>query len=206
MNNSNKMVKQETLLIAVFVALVLGFIGGVIFAVYKLDSTSGPSQAPAVATTTQGNLNQEQAKAIQRLNAVLKDNPKNIQAWIQLGHFYFDTNQPEKAIKAYTESLKLHAGNANLLTDLGIMYRRAKQFNKALETFDKAMSMDTTHGPSRLNKGIVLLYDLNKPEEAIQIWEELLKINPNAQAANGSSVAELLDHVKKNLAAREAEK
>jgi len=206
MKDSKNKVKQETLLIAVFISLVIGFILGVFFAVYKLDSSSG---APQTTTDTSqahdhGDMSQEQVQLLHTLKATLKADPKNIKAWIQLGHLYFDAGDAGKAISAYSESLKLHEGDANLFTDLGVMYRRTKQFEKAIEVFDKASSMDPSHEPSRLNKGIVLMFDLGKDEEAIKTWEALLTVNPNAKTANGGSVADFLAQVKKDLATQKS--
>ena len=67
------------------------------------------------------------------------NNPENTEAWIQLGHVYFDTNINDKAIVAYEKSLELNPRNANVLTDLGIMYRRNGQPQKAIEKFDEAI-------------------------------------------------------------------
>lgn len=206
MKNSKKMVKQETMLILAVIALVIGFILGVFFAVYKLDSTPSLPKKTTETVQEHGNFSQEQIQALHSLKAALKANPKNAQAWIQLGHLYFDGNEPENAINAYLESLKLHKGSANLWTDLGVMYRRVKQFDKALEMFDKAIAMDKTHEPSRLNKGIVLMYDLGKNDEAIKTWEELSAINPNSQVANGGTITEFLEHIKNNLQAQETQK
>jgi len=202
MKYSGKTVKQENLLIAVFIALVVGFILGIVFAVYKLDSSPTQDRNPAQTSQPQDNLATEQDQAIATLKETVKSNPKDIQAWIQLGHLYFDTGKPEQAIEAYTTSLKLHDGDANLYTDLGVMYRRIGKFKEAIEMFDKAISMNPSHEPSRLNKGIVLMFDFGKNNEAIATWEELLKVNPNAKAANGESVAEFIEHVKKDLKAQ----
>ena len=109
--------------------------------------------------------------------------PENFENWIRLGHLYYDADQPEKAIAAYTKSLELHSGDANLLTDLGVMYRRTKQPEKAIEFFDQAIKKDPSHLPSRFNKGIVLMYDLNDPTGAIAAWDELLAIDPEAKTA-----------------------
>ena len=110
------------------------------------------------------------------------------------------TDQPDKAIEAYTRSLALHPGDANLMTDLGVMYRNTGQKDKAIESFDKARQLDPKHEPSRLNKGIVLLFDMNDPAGAIASWEELLRINPEAKMTDGTSVREFIAQLKKELA------
>ncbi len=72
------------------------------------------------------------------------------------------------------------------------MYRRTGQPQKALDAFDRAMTIAPGHEQSRFNKGIVLRYDLNDREGAIKAWEELLKINPNAMAPNGIPLTEAI--------------
>ena len=82
--------------------------------------------------------------------------------------------------------------NPNVLTDLGVMYRRNGQPEKALEAFNRAMTVDPSHEQSRFNKGIVLRYDMNDREAAIEAWEKLLEINPDAMAPNGQPVSEAI--------------
>ena len=99
--------------------------------------------------------------------------------------------------------MELHTGDANLLTDLGVMYRSIGQPKKALEYFDRAIALDPTHQPSRLNKGIVLMYDLHSPDKAIATWEELLRIDPEARTAGGDSVRDLIKEVKNEREGRQ---
>ncbi len=175
------------------IIFVVGFLCGVGFTIYKIGGTSGTS-----TTTSQVSNSQDAAmhEAILSLEAEVTSDPKNFQAWKKLGDSYYDHNEPQKAINAYTKSLELHSGDANLLTDLGVMYRKTEKFNKAIESFDKAREMDPTHEPSRFNKGIVLMYDLKDKEGAIESWEELLRINPDAHAGNGESIRAFVDSLK----------
>jgi tetratricopeptide (TPR) repeat protein len=190
-------VKKQTLIVAVFLSFVCGFLAGAGFAIYKTaPSTSPPISTHAAKTESQSGISEQQKKTIEDLEVQVAANPKDFQLWTQLGNTYYDANQPEMAIKAYTRSLELHAGDANLLTDLGVMYRSIGQPKKALEYFEQAITLDPTHEPSRLNKGIVLMYDLHSPDKAIATWEELLRIDPEARTASGESVRDLIKEVK----------
>ncbi len=179
------------------IVFIIGFVCGVGFAALKLDA-GGPStasnQSGSAAPST------ETQQAILNLEAQVTREPENFQAWIQLGHLYFDTKQHKNAIAAYETSLKYHDGDANLLTDLGVMYRRSGDSTKALEWFDKAQAIDATHIPSRLNEGIVKLYDFDDAEGAIASWEELLTIDPEAQLGNGESVKDFVARMKADIA------
>jgi len=190
-------VKKETMLVVVFIALVAGFFGGVVYSAIKSPGPVGPvagqsSPPPQQAAGQQPGFTPDQAGRALALEREVSANPENVSAWTQLGHIYFDSSQFEKAINAYNKSLKLAPGNANVLTDLGVMYRRNGQPEKAIEAFDLAREADPRHEQSRFNKGIVLRFDLNNREGAVKAWEELLIINPNAMAPNGQPIKEAI--------------
>ena len=179
---------KNTALIFAAVTFVLGFFTGVGFTIYKTNSASNVN-----FDNTQSVDHAQKAKA---LEAEVESNPQNLQAWIQLGHVYFDTDQYSRAIEAYEKALQINPDNADVLTDLGVMYRRSGQSRQAIEKFDQAMEVDPKHEVSRLNKGIVLMHDLKDQNGAIKAWEELLEINPLAMAGKDQSVDQLIKHYK----------
>ena len=188
------LVKKETMLIVALIALVVGFLGGIFYSALQSGPTGSvqTTSAPPQQQQQPPGLTREQASNILRLEQEVLADPTNVGAWTQLGHVYFDTNNPAKAINAYEKSLELRPDEPNVLTDLGVMYRRNGQPVKALEVFDRAMALDPRHEQSRFNKGIVLRYDMNDREGAVKAWEDLLKINPNAMAPNGLPVSEAI--------------
>jgi tetratricopeptide (TPR) repeat protein len=80
---------------------------------------------------------------------------------------------------------------------MGVMYRRNGNPQEAIKAFEKAIETDPKHEISRMNKGIVLLHDLQDADGAIEAWEELLEINPVAMAPTGRSVDEMVQQMKK---------
>ena len=189
-------VQKSTLYGVAFVALAIGFLIGVVFSAFR-TSPSGPPvpQSASVPPAPVGGDSRQ-------LDALIKEtaqNPNNVAAWVSLGNLYFDTNQFDKAIWAYKKSLELDPDNPNVLTDMGVMYRRKGQPEEAVKSFDEAIRVDPKHEVSRFNKGIVLLHDLDKPQEGIQAWEQLLKINPFAEAPGGKTVDQLVTIYKKNI-------
>lgn len=190
-------VKKGTMLIVAFISLVVGFIGGVVFGIYK-SSTDESLQiaAPKQQKLKDESPNAEQTGMILTLEKETSLNPENEEAWIQLGNLYFDINEAEKAINAYSKSLRLNPNNANVMTDMGVMYRRSGQPLKAIEAFDKAVIIDPRHEIARFNKGIVYMHDLNDHIAAIQAWEELISINPQAKAPNGQLIKVMVEKLK----------
>ncbi len=196
MSTNTKTPRKDTLIMYLAITFIVGFISGAAFAVFKLGGTTSSPEA----VTQQSNMSEQQRQAITHLEQEVTASPDKFQSWTQLGNLYYDTGQYQKAVKAYERSLDLHAGDANIWTDLGVMYRRTEESDKAIEAFDRAIELDPTHETSRLNKGIVLMYDLKNTAAAVESWENLLKINPAAKAANGESIREFVDHLKEDLA------
>ena len=195
-NDNAQYVRKETFWLITLLALAVGFFGGVMFAVLKSDSGTVPGRPQAhepqaqFATPARTNM-------IASLEDETAKNPQNTKAWVQLGNEYFDSDQYEKAIWAYRKSLELEPNRANVWTDLGVMYRRSGKSQEALQAFDKAIEADPKHEPSRLNKGIVLLHDMQDFDGAIAAWEALLAVNPIAMAPTGRSVDEMIQQMKK---------
>jgi cytochrome c-type biogenesis protein CcmH/NrfG len=199
MTKESNLVKKETLIYALLIGFVAGFISGAILAVYKLGPSTTTQPAATQSAANPSQTNNQTIEAITNMEAAVTANPDNVEAWTKLGHLYFDSDQAEKAIKAYSRSLELIPGNPDVLTDLGVMYRRNKQPDKAIESFEKAYSIQNNHVMARLNKGIVLLYDLNKPEEAIATWEELLAINPDVKLNNNMPLSQAVEEIKQKM-------
>lgn len=183
--------KTETVIGLVAVSLLIGFVSGVAFGIYKSGTIVDPhaSQVPPA-------MDAQKQESIDTLLAKARENPEDSQVWVQLGHLYFDADLPEESIGAYEKALSIQPQNADVWTDLGVMYRRSGKPEKAVEAFDKAMEIDETHEISRFNKGVVLFHDLKEEAEALEAWESLLSINPDAKSPGGQTVRELVDHIK----------
>ena len=204
MTTTPKTVKKETMLIAIAISLLLGFLAGTIFTTYKLRSSKMTAGQSAAAPKQQGaTSSNEQVKAITALEAEVQKNDTNGEAWTRLGNLYFDTNQVKKAIDAYTRALAILPADADILTDLGVMYRLDKQPDNAIESFEKAIQTNPRHETARLNKGIVQLFDLGRTADALQTWQELLTMNPEAMTANGQPLRNLVADITKEFLASE---
>jgi cytochrome c-type biogenesis protein CcmH/NrfG len=123
-----------------------------------------------------------QARITQMQQVVARD-PKNVQAWIQLGNDYFDTRQPQKAVDAYARALELRPNDPNVLTDQGVMYRDLGQFERAVANFEKANAADPKHVQSLYNLGVVYLNDLKQSKKAIEAWNKVIQTAPQSEQA-----------------------
>ena len=184
--------KKETVILLVVIAFLVGFISGATVAILK--GTKGtektavvqkpqlpPAGAPAPAPPGIDSI--EAASKIQTLKEIIKKDPKNLAAWVELGNLYFDTNQPKEAIEAYSQYLVRKPDNPDVRTDMGIMFRSLGQFDRAIEEFRKAAQSDPKHANSRYNIGLVLLHDKQDIKGAVKAWEVYLKVDPNSERA-----------------------
>jgi cytochrome c-type biogenesis protein CcmH/NrfG len=198
----SKTVKMETTVIIALVALVVGFFAGEIMDLSKPSrSVSAPQQAPRAQPPSQmptqmPSMTPQQGQRILELEKALVSNPGNGAGWAELGHLYFDSNDPKKAIEAYKKALDLNPYDANVWTDMGVMYRRDKQPLEALAAFKKAADIDPKHEQSRFNQGIVLMHDLDDRQGALKAWEDLLEVNPSAKTSTGQPIKLLVEGLK----------
>lgn len=186
-------VKTESMILLLVAALALGFVGGVVFSAYRL----GGAATETAANGTEIPVTPQQKEMMASLIKQAEANPQDVNAWTQLGHLYFDMDQPAQAIDAYEKSLALDPKRPDVWTDLGVMYRRAGQPQQAIQKFDRALSIRPDHQIALFNKGIVLMHDLKDPKGALDAWEKLLAINPDAKTPGGEPLRAIVEQLKK---------
>ncbi len=178
--------KKETALL-VIVTLVVGGLIGAIISSQSTKSSDKENQNIHVSATI------DSQKDIQLLNDLLKTEPNNRSAWVQLGNKYFDNNNLMEAIDAYDKALALDDNDPDVLTDQGIMYRRVGWFDKAIKSFTKANQIDPNHLQSLLNMGIVYRFDLEQNAKAKDVWLKYLEIDSTSSTAD--RVRTMIDHM-----------
>jgi len=171
--------KKETILL-VIVALAAGILIGLIVTNFKKDTSPELASANPVSVAAPIVNHQQQ---ITLLENIVAQEPNNREAWIRLGHNFFDSKQSLRAIEAYSKALEIDDNDPNILTDLGIMFRRVGWYDKAVASFEKASRLDPTHLQSLYNLGIVYLNDLNDVGKATEAWERFVAVNPDSPGA-----------------------
>lgn len=170
---------KDSILIAV-VALIVGLLGG--YLVFSI-STAGKAQQSNTAIPAGAGSQTDYTQRIAQAEKVVAQDPKNLNAWISLGNDYFDTEQSQKAINAYSKALEIEPNNPNVLTDQGVMFRKVGWYDKALANFEKANKIDPNHLQSIYNTGIVYAVDLKQPEKATPYWNKYLRLDSNSPTA-----------------------
>lgn len=171
------MKNKETVLL-----VVIAFIAGLLVGVLLSKGGKGSSTAPPPVASPAPVVNHQ--KEIALLEKIVAGEPANRQAWVKLGHNYFDSDQPMKAIEAYAKALELDARDADVLTDQGIMFRRVGWYDRAIDNFIKAGDINPNHAQSLYNLGIVYRYDVQDFAKAKEVWTRFLELNPTGPSAD----------------------
>lgn len=166
--------KKPKSLISLAAIFAAGFLAGVVFSAWKLDSSV--QQAPvSPAKAPMADKGAELQKRIAGIEKMLAKNPNNPTALVQLGNDSFDVGNFKKAIDAYRKALKLDPDNADVMTDLGIAFRRSGEPKEALASFRKALDANPNHTTALFNLGLVLRDDVKDYAGALKAWEAFLQ-------------------------------
>jgi cytochrome c-type biogenesis protein CcmH/NrfG len=123
---------------------------------------------------------------VQSLQTIIKSDPKNVGAYVQLGNAYFDAERYADAIKWYQESIKLDPKNPDASTDLGVSYYYSGRTDDALKQFEYSLKLNPKHAKTLFNKGIVLAFGKRDLQGATEAWQQVVQLapgTPEAQAA-----------------------
>ncbi len=133
---------------------------------------------------------QEIVFEISRLEQAVLNNPKNPEAWLELGRAYFDDRQTQNGIKAYETARSLAPLGSDSLTRLGVLYGNAHQPEKAEQALQEALALDPENTRAMFYLGGVYYYDLGDKARAREIWGRLLEKQPNMIVEDGLTMQE----------------
>jgi tetratricopeptide (TPR) repeat protein len=132
--------------------------------------TSVSGAQPAGTADAQAALAAEVFDLAQRLEQA----PDDLTTLVRLAHIHHDRGSWEAAAAYYERAVALVPDDADLLTDLGICYRRLGRFDEALNRFARAREADESHWQSLYNRAVVLAFDLGRHDEAVEVLRPLL--------------------------------
>jgi len=126
---------------------------------------------------------------VQSLMTVIKNDPENAGAAVELANTYFDAEQYADAITWYEESLRLDPSNPDASTDLGVSYYYSGLTDRALEQFEVSLAIDPGHTKTMLNQGIVLAFGRQDLAGAQAAWEGVVALAPDSPQGQAASRA-----------------
>jgi tetratricopeptide (TPR) repeat protein len=185
--------------------LLIGLLGGFLVGYIAHETMSGvqPSRvAPGVAAAPMAAEPQADAGGapaggppmaeINRLRALVEQNPNDRDALRQLANLNYDIANWPRAQELYERYLKLDPDNPDVLTDLGITLRSQGQLDRALELFRRAEQLRPDHWQARFNEIVVLAFDRKDFAAAERALAELER-----RAPGNADVQRLAQEVRK---------
>ncbi len=118
--------------------------------------------------------------------------PNNPEVRVHIGNLYYDlalahdrvtdvANAQEawgRAARHYEAARELGVNDADMLTDLGTVYYRMNQPERAIETYDASLALNPRNANTWMNLGVVKRQALNDIPGAIAAWQEYLRLDP----------------------------
>ena len=115
----------------------------------------------------------------ERLNKDLND----IEAAQSLGNLYYDKEDAGQAILYYRHVLDINPALSGVRTDMGAMYWRNNDISLAEQAFREAIARDPSFGHAYVNLGFLLQIAKGDVMGARSVWQQLIDINPDHEAA-----------------------
>ena len=135
-------------------------------------TTSGEEPAPVL----------DEAR-VQALTTIIKNDPKNAGAAVELGTTYFEAQRFEDAIKWYEEGIRLDPNNVDAIAQLGMTFFVTQGADPALQQFEHSLKIRPNHPRTLLNKGIVLWRGKQDLKGAAAAWKTLVDTAPTTPEA-----------------------
>ena len=104
--------------------------------------------------------------------------PEILQGMLQAARASLFEGRYGEAIAAYQAVLKREPKNVDAMTHLGLIVAIGGHADSALETFEKALSLDPNYPPALLYRGQVLYESKQDAAAAIKSWEKFLSVAP----------------------------
>jgi len=175
--------KPSTYVIAGFAVLVLVFV----VLEFRDSPTSQGTRVNSSSRQTQSE--PSLLNDIASLENIIKSEPNNSGAMLQLANKLHDAKFFPRAIEAYKSFLKLQPKNTDARVDLGICYFETGDSKQAIQEIESALKLEPKHQMAMFNLGIIHLSSGNLTE-AKKWFKKCVDIDPASTA--GARAKELL--------------
>jgi hypothetical protein len=110
---------------------------------------------------------------VAELEKAVELDPQNRDAMVKLGNTFYDQREWNQAEIWYKRALQIDAKDPNVLTDLAVVQRNLGEPELCLKTLSEALDVAPDHWQALYNKAVVLVHDLNQPQEAFDVLTSL---------------------------------
>lgn len=119
---------------------------------------------------------------IEQLQAVLTDNPDDLQALHQLTEIYYQQGELERAIALCQEILRLKPDWVLAYKTLGNILQAQDKVDSAIRAYNRAIALDPQFAPAYTNLGSIA-YKMGEIDEAMILYRRAIALDPNHVAA-----------------------
>ncbi|TFG58039.1 MAG: tetratricopeptide repeat protein, partial [Deltaproteobacteria bacterium] len=150
--------------------------------------TTAPPAAPSAEAESlvrkaEGLAESKPAEAKTLLQQAIAKDPRNVQAYFQLGHACVKLKEYPKALEAYTKASEIDPNFADAFFNMGYVYAVRKEYGNAEKMYSKVVALSPMYVDEALfNLGMVQEKQ-GKREESLQNIEKALSINPGNEPA-----------------------
>ena len=182
---------KKLFILTVLIAFAIGFVAGTATVLVKGSKESKESRTsqPTLFPTTKEPISIELTDKIEDLKETVRENPKDLAAWLKLGNIYAEYHRYREAVEAYGQSLSIKPNDPDIRTNLGLMLRGLGDYGGAIEEFKRAAQYGPKQTSSRYYLGLTLIQNKNNIQEGIKAWEDYLKLEPRGQRASQVRIA-----------------
>jgi cytochrome c-type biogenesis protein CcmH/NrfG len=177
--------------------ILFGIIVGYLAAAQQYQPAGGPSVMPVAQAAPSPSTPVVNEQELQAYRDILKNDPKNARAAIELANRLYDAARYAEAITYYQQAFALDPKNIAVSTDLGTALWYVGRADDALAQFDQSLALNAGHPQTLFNIGIVRSQGKSDHPGAVAAWEKLLELNPTYPEA--SRVRQMIDDSKARI-------
>ena len=124
------------------------------------------------------------AEAIDELKIYVRDNPRDADAWANLGNALSALNRNDEALQAYQRAVAIDPGNGLSQRNLALGYLQQNDFPNAVAHARESVRLTPNDAPAHNLLGLALVGD-GKPDDAITEFRASLALQPDNNDASG---------------------
>ena len=126
--------------------------------------------------------NGDEAKALAFLNEAKVKEPNNSEILYKIGFILQKRGDDEEALKYYKDALQLDDSNEFIHNSMASIYKKDGEFASAKLHLQASLEIDDKNPVTYYNYGN-LLVEMQKEEEALEMYSKALEINPEFNEA-----------------------
>ncbi len=121
-------------------------------------------------------------KELQELKKAIEVNPKNDEAYVELGGFYCDIGKLSEAEATLRKALRINPKNDEAYVELGCYYHDMRKLPEAEATLRKALRINPKNDEAYVELGCYY-YDIGKLSEVEAAFRKAIEVNPKNDEA-----------------------